>query len=77
MRKIKFLLMLALLLVGISSVAQTAIEVEFVAGVDKGKNVKVDWKGKAGADQVEKDGVDMIQRFQPQATIRMAWVQLR
>lgn len=43
MRKIKFLLMLALLLVGISSVAQTAIEVEFVAGVDKGKNVKVDW----------------------------------
>ena len=52
MRKIKFLLMLALMLVGISSVAQTAIEVEFVAGVDKGKNVKVDWKGKAGADQV-------------------------
>lgn len=59
MRKIKFLLMLALLLVGISSVAQTAIEVEFVAGVDKGKNVKVDWKGKAGADQVEKEGVTM------------------
>lgn len=59
MRKIKFLLMLALMLVGISSVAQTAIEVEFVAGVDKGKNVKVDWKGKAGADQVEKDGVTM------------------
>lgn len=59
MRKIKFLLMLALMLVGISSVAQTAIEVEFVAGVDKGKNVKVDWKGKAGADQVEKEGVTM------------------
>lgn len=59
MRKIKFLLMLALMLVGISSVAQTAIEVEFVAGVDKGKNVKVDWKGKAGADQVEKEGVMM------------------
>lgn len=59
MRKIKFLLMLALMLVGISSVAQTAIEVEFVAGVDKGKNVKVDWIGKAGADQVEKEGVTM------------------
>lgn len=59
MRKIKFLLMLALMLVGISSVAQTTIEVEFVAGVDKGKNVKVDWKGKAGADQVQKDGVTM------------------
>lgn len=59
MRKIKFLLMLALMLVGISSVAQTTIEVEFVAGVDKGKNVKVDWKGKAGADQVEKEGVTM------------------
>lgn len=59
MRKIKFLLMLALMLVGISSVAQTAIEVEFVAGVDKGKNVKVDWKGKAGSDQVQKDGVTM------------------
>lgn len=59
MRKIKFLLMLALMLVDISSVAQTAIEVEFVAGVDKGKNVKVDWKGKAGADQVEKEGVTM------------------
>ena len=51
--------MLALLLVGISSVAQTAIEVEFVAGVDKGKNVKFDWKDKAGADQVEKEGVTM------------------
>lgn len=59
MRKIKFLLMLALLLVGISSVAQTTIEVAFVAGVDKGKNVKVDWKGKAGSDQVQKDGVTM------------------
>lgn len=59
MRKIKFLLMLALMLVGISSVAQTTIEVAFVAGVDKGKNVKVDWKGKAGADQVEKEGVTM------------------
>ncbi len=59
MRKIKFLLMLALMLVGISSVAQTAIKVEFVAGVDKGKNVKVDWKGKAGADQVQKEGVTM------------------
>lgn len=59
MRKIKFLLMLALMLVGISSVAQTTIEVAFVAGVDKGKNVKVDWKGKAGADQVQKDGVTM------------------
>lgn len=59
MRKIKFLLMLALMLVGISSVAQTNVEVEFVAGVDKGKNVKVDWKGKAGADQVQKDGVTM------------------
>lgn len=58
MRKIKFLLMLALLLVGISSVAQTAIEVEFVAGVDKGKNEKLSW-GKAGADQVEKEGVTM------------------
>lgn len=59
MRKIKFLLMLALMLVGISSVAQTTIEVEFVAGVDKGKNVKVDWIGKAGADQVQKNGVTM------------------
>lgn len=59
MRKIKFLLMLALMLVGISCVAQTTIEVAFVAGVDKGKNVKVDWKGKAGADQVQKDGVTM------------------
>lgn len=59
MRKIKFLLMLALMLVGISSVAQTTIEVAFVAGVDKGKNVKVDWKGKAGADQVQKEGVTM------------------
>lgn len=58
MRKIKFLLMLALMLVGISSVAQTAIEVEFVAGVDKGKNEKLSW-GKAGADQVEKEGVTM------------------
>ena len=59
MRKIKFLLMLALMLVGISSVAQTAIEVEFVAGVDKGKNVKVNRLGIAGADQVQKDGVTM------------------
>lgn len=58
MRKIKFLLMLVLMLVGISSVAQTAIEVEFVAGVDKGKNEKLSW-GKAGADQVEKEGVTM------------------
>lgn len=59
MRRIKFLLMLALMLVGISSVAQTAIEVEFVAGVDKGKNVKVNRLGIAGADQVQKDGVTM------------------
>lgn len=58
MRKIKFLLMLALMLVGISSVAQTTIEVEFVAGVDKGKNVKLSF-GRAGADQVQKDGVTM------------------
>ena len=50
--------MLALMLVGISSVAQTAIEVEFVACVDKGKNEKLSW-GKAGADQVEKEGVTM------------------
>ena len=50
--------MLALMLVGISSVAQTAIKVEFVAGVDKGKNEKLSW-GKAGADQVEKEGVTM------------------
>lgn len=58
MRKIKFLLMLALMLVGISSVAQTTIEVAFVAGVDKGKNVKLSF-GRAGADQVQKDGVTM------------------
>lgn len=58
MRKIKFLLMLALMLVGISSVAQTTIEVAFVAGVDKGKNVKLSL-GRAGADQVQKDGVTM------------------
>lgn len=50
--------MLALMLVGISSVAQTTIEVAFVAGVDKGKNVKLSF-GRAGADQVQKDGVTM------------------
>lgn len=58
MKQIKFLFLLLMLLVGVGSYAQTST-VEFVAGTDKGKNSKTDWKGKAGEDQVQKDGVTM------------------
>lgn len=56
MKQFRFLLMLTLLFVGLSSYAQTVVE--FVAGVDKGTNTKFKTIGDV-ADEVTKDGVKM------------------
>lgn len=63
MKRFRILLMLAVLFVGIGGYAQTVVE--FVAGVDKGRNTKfedVGFSGEsqyAGDDSVEKGGVTM------------------
>lgn len=56
MKQFRFLLMLTLLFVGLSSYAQTVVE--FVAGVDKGTNTKFNTFSEA-PDKVIKDGVTM------------------
>ena len=55
MKQFRFLLMLTLLFVGLSSYAQTVVE--FVAGVDKGTNTKFNTFSEP--DKVIKDGVTM------------------
>lgn len=55
MKQFRFLLMLTLLFVGLSSYAQTVVE--FVAGVDKGTNTKFNTLSEP--DKVIKDGVTM------------------
>lgn len=56
MKQFRFLLMLTLLFVGLSSYAQTVVE--FVAGVNKGTNTKFNTLSEA-PDKVIKDGVTM------------------
>ena len=56
MKQFRFLLMLTMLFVGLSSYAQT--EVKFVAGVDKGTKTAFKTIGDV-ADEVTKDGVKM------------------
>lgn len=58
MKQFRFLLMLTMLFVGLSSYAQTVVE--FVAGVDKGTKTKFTIADVADvADEVTKDGVKM------------------
>lgn len=57
MKRFRILLMLAMLFMGIGGYAQTVVE--FVAGIDKGRNPNPGATSVAGSDRVVKNGVTM------------------